>query len=1004
MDVEWGNELEYDATPGVKVAGLGTAIATDLQRFGLSRHPRMQDYHAAMLAEYSHRRDTWSVQVEDTAAGELPSPILPYGPGKWRESWYDIALAYAVIRRNGGVFSTRTGSHIHVSVKSFDQQPRLLMNLLLHVRHRLDLLYRVGANGRHHRGIQFATPLDQLPAEEASWEEIAHLASSALSLTPLLGSIGDPERDHVELRIPDGIDAVGHLQFLVRVLQRLVKLSAVAGPDNYRPQQLGHHFDGRVTDADSAGLAQLLELFAPAASAVHDQARAVWQASSWQKGNVWRREAWYGVQIGTKPDGMGTYGAVSAKQHQRNIAALLRTTDGMDQPVVVFHHVSRRDNVAIGASNFGDLEQILREYHLDTPRALVVLFEPRGSDAIRAADELALAQLADRRQILLVRPYGVADVVTAGPDGLSSPGGWSVREPGGRLRRLASVLRRDELDELAARTPEAALAELADSVLWERLAGEPGEGGVRCRGDAPTTVPPVVARTGAVAAGRGRPLVVMRPDRTGPGGVRRFSVARLDALHAMLTDDPTLARTGVLLVGGDPLAIEQVRREHRMATIFELAGDSGRSVRSGWRLVSSDGQLLWLGEDVDRTTIQRSFDHLDEIHRAEGSTASASPVLSGTDAHREAAQRIRTAVVEVGFDRVGACEVWAGEAVAAIFKGGVRVLRSSDDLGVRDGAGRLTTSRVLATIPDREFVASGSFADLRHRVVKAGPGAVAAILMGRPGTAGHAAVAWYDGSGLVVRDDEGREQFVADGSSAGPHGWLLEADLRSAVFDRRGVLQSAPPAEPESGSTVRTLLDPPSVDEDGIPYTGGGLEFEALSVTAVPAGQTDLTHVDMIRDSADDNENLVGWGDHYKIVLDNGWRREVLADGSWEQMSVSTFEFVTDRYATVPGERGSDGLLRPEFEQVWASYRRGVEAFFAIPRYTNWPLVDLQTPESGITLSRFGQRLGALNEGRPTQLSQWTWGVPLDKLSEILGVRRTKLRSRWRTGSDARRQ
>ncbi|HEY3505725.1 MAG TPA: hypothetical protein VGN37_23425 [Actinocatenispora sp.] len=635
LTTRFGPEIEYDAAAGVDPRALNAAVIADLREFGLTEQDELANYHDTMLAGYRSDRKGWKVERDSTVTGEIVAPILPYGPGKWRQTWYDLALVRAVVRRHGGVYSERTGGHLHVSVADFGQQAPRLANLLRHVVHRMDVLFRIGANGLYHRGSGQTQPLPPRAfdhVDHLDWEGLIRLAGtkSALSLDALKDSVGEPERDHVEIRIPDGLDDLGHLQFVVRVVQRLVAAAVRSGPADYRPQRLGEHFGDRSADVDRTGLALVRDLFGADAPAIDEQLRAVWETSRWQPA-LENRVRRYGMEIGSVPAGIGTYGDVTAAQHRLNTAALRGLTRGMDQPVIVFHHVDARSLPQPGAPrstlvdphrNLATLRAMLANHGRPTPRPLVVLFEPPGSGATGAGHERALAELADSHHTLLVRPRGAgaANRVTTGPAGLSTQDGWLVREPGGRVRRLGPVLRRDELDELVARGPDAADTDVSDPGLWERLAGEPGDGGPRWIGRPPARVEPWLARTGAA---RGRTVLVLRPDRAGPGGVPQYSRARLDEVAETLAGDPILARTGVLLVTGDAAPVAALRREHRIATVFRFGGGAD----PGWRLVTWDGAVHALGDTLDHGTVERAFDHLDAI-AAEDSADDAAESLA----------------------------------------------------------------------------------------------------------------------------------------------------------------------------------------------------------------------------------------------------------------------------------------------------------------------------------------------------------------------------------------
>ncbi|GAA4215761.1 hypothetical protein [Actinocatenispora rupis] len=695
VGIRFGPEIEYDAGEGVDPDALNRAVITDLREFGRTEQDAMATYHDTMLAGYRSDRAGWKIERDSTVTGEIVAPILPYAPGRWYQTWYDLALVRAVIRRHGGVYSERAGGHLHVSVASFGQQAPKLANLLRHVLHRMDVLFRIGANGLYHRGSGQTAPFPPRAFDDIGgldWEGLIRLGGkkSALSLDALKDSIGDPERDHVELRIPDGIDDLGHLQFLVRVVQRLVDAAGRSGPAGYAPQRLGERFGDRSADVDRAGLDLVRELFGADAPAVEDQLRAVWANSRWQPA-LEHRVRRYGMEIGSVP-AAGTYGRVGPAQHRANTAALRALTRGMPQPVIVFHHLDAASLPVPGTPqgslvdpqrNLRTLRGLLANHGSTGPRPLVVLFEPRGSAVVGPAHERDLDAMADEYRALVVRPHG--GPVTTVRGRLSTVDGWELREPGGRTRPLGPVLRRDQLDELVVRGPDAARTDQSDPGLWDRLAGST-DGGLRWVGAPPETVDGWLRRTGEVGAARERPVLVLRPDRTGPRGTPQYSRARLDALDAQLTDDPFLARTGVLLVAGDAGPVAALRRQHRIATVFR--GDAGPSGRGDWRLVTWDGELVDLGDALDHRTVGRVFDHLDGIAAADAGEALAALDLdAGPSTATRAQDPLVTPPPGSAWDgRVLALGSWDGPARAQL-----------DQL--RDWAGDLTRPVVAVHAP-----------------------------------------------------------------------------------------------------------------------------------------------------------------------------------------------------------------------------------------------------------------------------------------------------------------
>ena len=148
----FGIELEFDIKSGVNERAALRKIGQELQEAGLTRDSRQTGYHTARSTGWQD----WSFENDCTVAGELVSPILSDTP----EHWEQIRKACEIITRNGGVATTRTGSHVHISSASFGMSTAKHAEVLRTVGQNEDIVYRLASNpatGRH-RGTQWCAP------------------------------------------------------------------------------------------------------------------------------------------------------------------------------------------------------------------------------------------------------------------------------------------------------------------------------------------------------------------------------------------------------------------------------------------------------------------------------------------------------------------------------------------------------------------------------------------------------------------------------------------------------------------------------------------------------------------------------------------------------------------------------------------------------------------------------------------------------------------------------
>lgn len=156
----FGVELEFDIQNGVDRTTALRKIGQELKEAGLTRDSRQTGYHTARSSGWHD----WSFEQDCTVAGELVSPILSDTP----EHWEQLRKACEIITRNGGVATTRTGSHVHISSASYGISTAKHAEVLRTVAQNEDIMYRLASNpatGRH-RGTQWCAPNVAVPNDD----------------------------------------------------------------------------------------------------------------------------------------------------------------------------------------------------------------------------------------------------------------------------------------------------------------------------------------------------------------------------------------------------------------------------------------------------------------------------------------------------------------------------------------------------------------------------------------------------------------------------------------------------------------------------------------------------------------------------------------------------------------------------------------------------------------------------------------------------------------------
>lgn len=198
----FGVEIEFDFPPGIDRAAALRAIGRELYAAGLTRTAHQQEYHAAEERGYVdvHERG-WSFEEDGTVAGEIVSPIMYDEP----KTWETLPLVAEIVKRNGGIASIKTGSHVHVSAPHMT--PQVATELMHSTNVHEDLLYRLSQNPERteHRPMKWCGPNDDVPQGgytnmESQVQYVGWLHRNGVNLNGVHGSASD----HPEMRYWDG--------------------------------------------------------------------------------------------------------------------------------------------------------------------------------------------------------------------------------------------------------------------------------------------------------------------------------------------------------------------------------------------------------------------------------------------------------------------------------------------------------------------------------------------------------------------------------------------------------------------------------------------------------------------------------------------------------------------------------------------------------------------------------------------------------------------------------
>jgi Putative amidoligase enzyme len=235
----FGVEIEFDIEPGVDRYTALQAIGRDLHAAGLTQSSRQQPYHGGGHIASENHRGGWKFETDSTVAGEIVSPKMYDEP----ETWQNLAKVCEIVRRHGGIATTRTGGHVHVSLNDFDHTVENHNRLLQTAAGYQDTLYRLAQNpgARNQRGGSYCVPNRDPGRGYASIDSARGSNSGHLGLN--FGSVHGTRADHAEFRMWDGSLRPGVIQAQINLS---LGMTAAAARGGYTPpshERIGTHLN-----------------------------------------------------------------------------------------------------------------------------------------------------------------------------------------------------------------------------------------------------------------------------------------------------------------------------------------------------------------------------------------------------------------------------------------------------------------------------------------------------------------------------------------------------------------------------------------------------------------------------------------------------------------------------------------------------------------------------------------------------------------------------------------
>lgn len=260
----FGMEIEFTLSSNLSYPERAAAlqsIARDLHQAGLTRTPDQERYgysrHFGFVDSHydsSRGTGTWCFEHDGSVDGELVTPVMYDEP----ETWAKLETAVEIIKRHGGVASSKAGAHVHVGTGNYGDSPATYTELARIVNQHEDVVTRLASDPQRgtHRNNGYSRPLPDVPVQGfsdvsqiRSWQ---HQRYSMVNFAHVTGTSGD----HPEFRVFDSTLDPGAMQAQVKLavgMTHAAQRAAQSGGTTRGREQWGDHVRREAGAAPAAG-------------------------------------------------------------------------------------------------------------------------------------------------------------------------------------------------------------------------------------------------------------------------------------------------------------------------------------------------------------------------------------------------------------------------------------------------------------------------------------------------------------------------------------------------------------------------------------------------------------------------------------------------------------------------------------------------------------------------------------------------------------------------------
>lgn len=218
----FGMEIEFDIANNVNSQEAIDNIARELYEAGITWSPQRESYGASKGRGFRDTHDdengvgNWSFERDGSVeGGELVTPGMYDEP----ETWEKLAKAVEIIKRNGGIPSTRAGAHVHVGTPEYEGNVRAYTELARFVNQHEDVLFRLAADPARgtHRNNGYAKPLPAVPNN--GYQDLHEMRNLSWNKYTSVNfkTVSGNSTDHPEFRMFDSTLNVGAMQAQIKL-------------------------------------------------------------------------------------------------------------------------------------------------------------------------------------------------------------------------------------------------------------------------------------------------------------------------------------------------------------------------------------------------------------------------------------------------------------------------------------------------------------------------------------------------------------------------------------------------------------------------------------------------------------------------------------------------------------------------------------------------------------------------------------------------------------------